>query len=119
VTAIASSSGLIERGVKQVSRSTPLEFVQVYDVGDNLKNPPREVWSYRTAEDAVNRRAAQWRNHKRKLVRFPVAPPSKSQDSTSALGLADMEAAAGASDMSNQRRARIEEWNPARRTAVA
>jgi len=98
-----------------MTRSTPPQFVEVYDLGDNYNDPPRDRWSFSVAAAEVNRGRAQWRNHKRKLVRFSEPDISGgSESSLSALTAADAEALAeahpGSRGMSSRLRERLQGW---------
>jgi hypothetical protein len=60
-----------------MSRKTPPQFVELFNVGQPLKSTPIGHCSFESAKQLVANRRAQWRDHRRKLVIFPAPDHSR------------------------------------------
>lgn len=63
-----------------MSRRNPPQFVELFNVGQPLKSTPIGHCSFESAKQLVANRRAQWRDHRHKLVLFPMLPDHSHRD---------------------------------------
>ena len=93
------------------------ETVEVYEAGQSLKCLAKSRKLYQEAAKIVAEGRGIFRDHRRKLVLFPLTriEPSNSQRSQCALTAADAVALAGVTRLSAKQHERIAGWELAQR----